>query len=233
MTIINHNHNTVVTNPSTGAGAVKTVKSFDAILHANNKGDRLSIVTNFTQESYGDDDHQDANELAVHRPPNPFVQASFTSKLLFIWPYKLMNKNAAAGPVLADTDLSDVLNVDSSAENLRKFHEMWEAEKHRAATVMEQHKANCDGKEAVVPAAYPSLHRAIAKDFLSTLWFVQPLMLASSVGKLVQALALGMLLESFDSGDGKGYLWAGVLVLSGFVVLLCHHQSFFWTWRKG
>lgn len=26
------------------------------------------------------------------RPPHPFVQASFLSKLLFIWPYRFMNE---------------------------------------------------------------------------------------------------------------------------------------------
>jgi ATP-binding cassette subfamily C (CFTR/MRP) protein 4 len=51
----------------------------------------------------------------------------------------------------------------------------------------------------------------------------------------VQALALGYLLQSFEvtDGGGKGYLWAGILVLSGFVVLMEHHHVFFWTWRRG
>ena len=50
--------------------------------------------------------------------------------------------------------------------------------------------------------------------------------------KLIQALALGHLLQTFEDdahGGNGGYLWAGVLVLSGLVVLFEHHHVFFWT----
>ena len=96
-------------------------------------------------------------------------------------------------------------------------------------------------------AAYPSLHRALIKDFLWSTWYVQPCMLASSTARLVQALALGYLLQTFESSppsDGDddddesrssrdGYLWVGVLVASGLIVLFEHHHVFFWTWRRG
>ncbi len=140
---------------------------------------------------------------------------------------------------ILESDLPDCLKADSSHENFRQFQQMWEAEKQRAANVMEAHilhqKKNPNNPRAIPRTAYPSLHRALVRDFMSTLWFVQPFMCASSTARLVQAIALGYLLQSFevDNTDGNGYLWAGILVLSGFVVLMEHHHVFFYTWRRG
>lgn len=191
------------------------------------------------------------------RPPHPFLTASPLSKLLFIWPYSFMDQKKWSGagsrddsaeniddiskPFIEECDLPDCLKADSSEENFRRFQDMWEAEKRRAAKVMAQHmtkqKRNKNGNNKAVPrTAYPSLHRALVRDFMSTLWFVQPFMCASSTARLVQALALGYLLQSFEVANdngGDGYLWAGILVLSGFVVLMEHHHVFFWTWRRG
>lgn len=129
--------------------------------------------------------------------------------------------------------------MDTSDENLHKLKDMWEDEKIRAAKVKELHLAR-KPRKPLPKSASPSLHRAIARDYLYSMWYIQPLMLVSSVAKLVQALALGYLLQTFqDASDtmsvsnSSGYLWAGVLVISGFVVLMEHHHVFFWTWRKG
>ena len=193
------------------------------------------------------------------RPPHPFLVASPLSKLLFIWPYNFMdqkkwsgtgisnnddasseeNNSGGAKRFILESDLPDCLQADSSEENFRQFQEMWEAEKRRAANVMEQHimkqKKNNKKIKAIPRTAYPSLHRALVRDFMSTLWFVQPFMMCSSTARLVQAIALGYLLQSFEvtNNNGNGYLWAGILVLSGFVVLMEHHHVFFWTWRRG
>ncbi|KAL9182396.1 hypothetical protein ACHAXT_013048 [Thalassiosira profunda] len=134
---------------------------------------------------------------------------------------------------IEEKDLPDVLESDASAANLRSFQEMWDAEQERAARVLERHMAQKKHKP-LPKAAYPSLHRAIVKDFLTSMWYVQIFMCAACTAKLVQALALGYLLQTFEGpADSTGYLWAGVLVLCGFVVLMEHHHVFFWTWRKG
>ena len=196
------------------------------------------------------------------RPTHPYVEASFVSKLLFIWPYHLMaggtkrirptddddnddertkGKERAA---IEECDLPDVLPNDSSETNLHRFQQMWNAEQDRAAKVKEYYLSQPakKKKKRMPKSAKPSLHRAIAKDFFTSMWYVQPFMAASSTAKLVQAVALGYLLQTFEeptdiieptSADNRGYLWAGVLVLSGFVVLMEHHHIFFWTWRKG
>ena len=161
------------------------------------------------------------------RPPHPFTAASFLSKLLFIWPRSLMNTPST----LQDTDLPDVLPADSSEVNLEKFNKMWDEEKERATRVMKRYRHN---NKKIPKAAYPSLRRALTRDFFRTLWFIQPIMFMASACRLVQAVALGYLLQSFEVGDFKGgYLWAGVMVGSGTVVLMEHHHVFFWTWRRG
>eukprot|EP00578_Thalassiosira_sp_NH16_P018260 CAMPEP_0181116794 /NCGR_PEP_ID=MMETSP1071-20121207/22145_1 /TAXON_ID=35127 /ORGANISM="Thalassiosira sp., Strain NH16" /LENGTH=1366 /DNA_ID=CAMNT_0023201071 /DNA_START=81 /DNA_END=4182 /DNA_ORIENTATION=+ len=181
---------------------------------------------------------------SIQRPDHPLLQASFLSKLCFFWPYHLMNKKArrvrdgngsddnGTVAIIEESDLPDVLEKEPA-----QISDMWEAELRRAADAREHHMAhnNRTKKDRPLPkSARPSLHRAIVKDFLSTLWFVQPFMLLSSTAKLVQAIALGYLLQTFEEeGNTDGYLWAGVLVLSGFAVLMEHHHVFFWTWRKG
>ena len=93
---------------------------------------------------------------------------------------------------------------------------------------------NACGQRKCVCHENPSLHRAILRDFFSSTWFVQPLILAATAAKVVQAVALGLLIESFEDEDaGQGYLWAGMLVLCGLVILFEHHHVFFFTWHKG
>lgn len=149
-----------------------------------------------------------------------------------------MNKTHPDGSkhIIQESDLPDVLSDDSSKVNLSAFQTMWNDEKARAAKAMEMHKQRCrtGKKELKVPnSAYPSLRRAFVLDFLKTLWFVQPIMGLAAVCKMGQAVALGYLLQSFEEENGKGYLWAGVMVATGFVVLMEHHHVFFWTWRRG
>lgn len=217
---------------------IESCKSFDSF------GDVLPIRSDEKNKSFvtaHSNEDEDTASSGGRRPPNPFANASLISKLLFIWPYSLMVKKdnqdeEDCSPAIEESDLPDVLDCDSSEVNLRKFQELWEKEKERAAKVMQQHKAKEEksGTAMIVPkAATPSLARAIKNDFLSTLWFIQPCMFASAVGKLVQALALGFLLQSFELQDGKGYIWAGLLVLSGLVVLMSHHHCFWWTTQKG
>lgn len=179
-----------------------------------------------------------SSESAGERPPHPFVHASPLSKLLFIWPYSLMNKTHPDGSkhIIQESDLPNVLPDDSSKVNLSAFQTMWDEEKTRAAKVMDKYnKQSSDSKKPMkIPkSAYPSLRRAFVRDFLKTLWFVQPIMGLAAVCKMTQAVALGYLLQSFEEENGNGYLWAGVMVGTGFVVLMEHHHVFFWTWRRG
>ena len=88
-----------------------------------------------------------------HRPPHPYVESSFLSKLLFVWPYRLMDDgqrrrnrirdyagaSSANGEndddggghddasILRESDLPDVLHDDASGTNLRRFNDMWKS----------------------------------------------------------------------------------------------------------
>jgi hypothetical protein len=58
--------------------------------------------------------------------------------------------------------------------------------------------------------------------------------MAAAIAKIVQAVVLGLLIESFETGkSAEGYRWASVLVAACIVILFAHHYVFFVTWRKG
>lgn len=152
-----------------------------------------------------------ADSVTTSRAPNPYKESSFLSKMLFMWPYPLL-KLGMERP-LEDGDLPESLEEDGSRRNRLHLEKIWQDEKDR-------HPEK------------PSLHRAILKDFLKSLWYVQPMMMAATIARVVQAVALGWLLESF-SADGNGYWWAGILVLCALVILFEHHQVFLMTWHKG
>ncbi|KAL3802767.1 hypothetical protein HJC23_007544 [Cyclotella cryptica] len=154
------------------------------------------------------------------RPPHPFLHATLLSKLLFIWPNTFMNKTHSDGSssILQECDLPEVLPNDSSQKNLNDFRTMWEKEKQRAATVMERHRRTHGDKTVSAhvpppPSAHPSLRRAYAMDFLTSLWFVQPIdgIGGTTLCRMVQKpWPLGYLLQSFEgAGCGGGPLGRG------------------------
>ena len=166
----------------------------------------------------------------AERKPNPLGEASFLSKMFFSWPYPLL-KLGMQRP-LEERDLPDIPLSDTSAYNLRIMTDMWDREMERAKKSNKKKRTTTSKSSA--PAA-PSLHRAFIMDFLRSCWYVQPLMFLSSTAKLMQAVALGLLLETFEETvpTNQGYVWAAVLVVCGAVILFEHHHVFFITWRKG
>jgi hypothetical protein len=53
------------------------------------------------------------------------------------------------------------------------------------------------------------------------------------MAQIVQAVGLEFLIESFETGNGQGYKWAGLLVTAGAVILFQHQHVHFVTWAKG
>ena len=146
------------------------------------------------------------------RKPPPLETASLLSKAIFAWPYALL-KLGMERP-LTESDLPDISEADTSAYNRIYFERLWEQEKRK-------HPDN------------PMLQRALLKDFFSEIWYVQPMYMLGAVAKIAQAVALGLLIESFEQDNGSGYQWASVIVLGALALLSEHHHSFFITWRKG
>ena len=146
-------------------------------------------------------------------PPSMLENASCYSKLVFSWPYSLL-KRGLERP-LGEFDLPEILESDSSKCQRNYFERIWEAEKQR-------------------DPQHPNLHRALVVDYFKETWTVQPLYFLNSVATVVQAVALGYLIESFETGNARqGYFWASILVICGLILLLEHHHVFFTTWRKG
>ncbi len=149
----------------------------------------------------------------LNRAPNMLEKASFISRMLFRWPYPLLQLGLQRP--LEEKDLPEIMQVDSSKYNCNNFERLWKSEQER-------HPEN------------PSLHRAFLKDFFGSLWYIQPFMCLGATAKIVQAIVLGLLIESFEVGNASdGYKWASVLVVCGVIILFEHHHVFFITWRKG
>lgn len=145
-------------------------------------------------------------------PPSLYENASPLAKLVFSWPFSLL-KIGLERP-LEELDLPEISEVDTSKHQRNYFEEIWETERKR-----------CPEK--------PSLRRALLMDYLKSTWKAQPLLCLQFTATVVQAVALGNLIDSFETGNGKGYFWALILVVCGAIVLLDLHQVFFLVWRKG
>mmetsp|Transcript_876 Transcript_876/g.1744 ORF Transcript_876/g.1744 Transcript_876/m.1744 type:complete len:1390 (+) Transcript_876:165-4334(+) len=163
--------------------------------------------------------HKEDNDRPT-RPPHPYNNASLFSKIFFLWPYPLLQLGMQRP--LTDGDLPNVAQVDASQRNLKYIQRLWRDEQER-------HGDKSD------------LRRALFRDFMKTLWFIQPFMGAAALAKIIQAVCLGNLIEFFEENDDKenstvnpneGYLWAMGLVLCGSVTLFEHHHVFFYGWRK-
>jgi len=161
------------------------------------------------------------------RQANPYKTASFLSKLLFKWPYKLM-KVGMERPI-EESDLPNIMQQDSSSHNLQTFEKLWQDEIRRVETLRQKLPNNSPKRNKI----NPNLHRALAIDFLKSTWIIQPMMFASSTARIVMSVALGNLTQSFIDKSKEGYMWAGILIACNLIVLLEHHHVFYITWKKG
>lgn len=157
------------------------------------------------------------------RPANAFATASLFSKLFFIWPYPLLRLGMRQ--TLTDADLPAGLPNDSSAHSLRYFQRLWEREQMEAQQHPQHRRRGHPQK--------PSLRRALARDYFLSVWYAQPLMALAAAAKVCQAVTLGKLIEFFEGNNDRGYLYAGLLVVCGAIILFEHHHLFYLTWRKG
>ena len=111
---------------------------------------------------------------------------------------------------LTDADLLSGAETDFSNFLWNDFNRIWKEEQR-------QH-----------PDA-PSLWRAIANNFFNSVPFAQLLLAVEAAAKVAQAVVLGKLIESFVGTNDRGYLWAGLLVLCGVVILVAHHHLLLMT----
>ena len=154
------------------------------------------------------------------RPANMMASAPWWSRVIFRWPYPLL-KLGLERP-LEEIDLPEILPKDTSRYNREYLMELWDREKERCR---KKNQCRTSGSSQQPPLK-PSLHRAILRDFFHSMWYIQPCMFLSSTAKIVQALFLGKLIESFEvsGANTSGYIFAGVIVACGIVVLFEHRK---------
>uniref|UniRef100_A0A7S2L9K9 ATP-dependent transporter ycf16 n=1 Tax=Leptocylindrus danicus TaxID=163516 RepID=A0A7S2L9K9_9STRA len=152
------------------------------------------------------------------RPPNLLEGQSIISKSLFSWPWPLLKLGQSK--ILNEDDLPSLSKEDTSDFNLEFMEKLY-------AQSMDE-----KGGDKF------SLHRALLWDFIKSVWWVQPIYGLESACKILQAVALGKLIDTFSKLDDPtedpedGYVWAGVLVACGFVILQ-HHHIYLHVWRRG
>lgn len=160
------------------------------------------------------------------RPPNMLECASFLSRLMFLWPYDLINRGI--DHPIQEMDLPDVLKEDSSIYNLKMMEHIWETEKER-----------CQWESFGSRKKRPCLHRALLIHYLTSTWEVQLLTALVCLAEVGQAVSLVFLIQTFTSTSSEknnsklSYIFAAVLVLICLTVLLGTHTLYFKTWHKG
>ena len=185
------------------------------------------------------------------RPPNNYESASCFSRLIFYWPYQLLQLGLRRP--LNEIDLPEIVETDSSSYNRQYFDALWT---NAVAKTTKYHKHETPQQQQQQQQLQPNLHRAFLYDFIRSIWYVQPFICLSQMAKIVQAVALGYLIDTFEERDNtaagnqginsdtlmdtnssnlqdSGYFWASVLVACGIIILMEHHHVFFVTWRKG
>jgi len=166
-------------------------------------------------------------EPHLSRPRNTYTDASWMSKMFFAWPQKLLENGMRS--TIEEWDLPSLMDEETSARNREIFESIWKDEIDRVEAIKARLPLHSKNRQTL----RPSLRRAVIKEFFRSTWIVQPLMCAASAARIVMAVALGNLIQSFIDKSKEGYFWAGVLVFCNTVVLFEHHHVFFITWRKG
>ena len=199
-----------------GENRIARTPSSSAQINDSKDGDAYRESMNYkTQqnEPENEEEEQNQNREEPKHPDNMLATASWWSRFVFLWPFPLL-KLGMERP-LVETDIPNILDVDSSRYNREYLATLWKREQERCLALQKNKKTKFEK---------PSLHRAILVDFFRSIWYIQPIMALAAAAKIIQAVFLGNLIESFESGTEFGYIYAGVIVACGLVVLFEHRK---------
>jgi hypothetical protein len=178
-----------------------------------------------------------------HDDDGPIAQASLWSRFWFNWNKPLLHLGLKRP--LEASDLARLAVEDQSRFNRDYMEDLYRKE-----------QAAAERRPCSPP---PSLARAVARDFFYTTWPSRLLIMLNSLAKIGQALALGVLLDTFEETressssspspksnrreleekewfailSSSGYFWAAVIVLCGCLAFPTKQHSFFQLYRKG
>ena len=148
----------------------------------------------------------------AQHPPSALDNASFFSRLLWRWPYPLIDLGTQRP--LTTLDLPLCSEVDTSKELGDMFDEIFNAS----------------------TSSGTSLLRSLFFHYVQRTKYTQIILILESTAHILQALALGGLIRHIgddDSPASSGYLWATAIVGCSIYVMFAHHIYFFATWRLG
>ena len=167
--------------------------------------------TSFTSSEKDDD-----NAKLSYIRAEPLLQnQSWFRRITFQWPSTLLRLGKEK--VLEEEDLPSLSVEDTSSHNLKfMLNLMNKAPKN---------DGNAKGLN--------HLHWELLRNFIKSVWFVQPQYFIESCAKITQSIALGRLINAFSDDElaDEGFLWASVLTICGLTLLITHHQIFFYGWR--
>lgn len=142
---------------------------------------------------------------------NLFDNASVISKLLFLWPWKIVKLGAEK--ILNQSDLPPVSPFDSSENLCNILTTLW--------------------------MSNSSLFRSLCSAFGPKFLKISSIICFESALKIFQAKMLGNLVDYFSNTNsddtiwGNGYFLSGIISTCGILVGLMHHQYFFYANRIG
>ena len=191
------------------------------------KGDIKSQIPPSTRKQFRvAEDEEEKSWRNDGRPDNAMVSAPWWSRVFFYWPYPLL-KLGMERP-LVDMDIPEILPVDTSRFNREYLSKLWERERERCSRKNNLQIGNTTPGAETEPSSsnyeQPSLHRAILRDYFRSIWYIQPFIGIGCTAKIVQAVYLGSLIESFEHGAKNGYIYATVIVCCGIVILFEHRK---------
>jgi ABC-type multidrug transport system fused ATPase/permease subunit len=149
---------------------------------------------------------------------NPYETAGLISRLLFLWPWRIISMGRSK--TLVQNDLPHICSEESSKGLSEQVMENWKIAKSKS-------------KQSAL------LH-ALSASFAPKFWWLALVILFESATRIFQAKLLGYLVAYFmdptannDSLFNNGYFLSGLISICGVIVCLLHHQLFFYSSRYG
>ena len=170
-------------------------------------------------------------ERCYIRPENPYRKASCLSRLFFTWAYPLLQVGLQRP--LQEYDLPHVDTKDTSTQGLTLFQQF-----------LSTNSLSVPKNDESLPSSpYPAVQYAILRYYLYSLRYTQVKVCVYISAMVIQAVALGRLLNYFSSSSHEtitrkstvfeGCLWATVLILCAAFMILSTHSLYYDVWCMG
>jgi hypothetical protein len=168
-----------------------------------------------------------------------------TNTILFGWAFPLLRLGMERP--IEESDLPELHPTDTSEFNRSKVERLLllpddssggHCRRHRHPTHRPQPQ-NTTASTSIT-SKDDRLGLAIFRDYVQSTWLAQVLLAINMTSRIVQALALGFLMEHLTTttttttnNTTDGYMWAGIMVGCGLIAFPTKQRLYFETYRKG